>query len=354
MSSLPPPTQGVYTGTELYKLKMSAGSNQKIAAYSPMKNAMVSELKQNKAISPWVKVLAGMSGGVAEALLLQPLDVTKTRLQLDKTGKYKGMVNCGKTIYAEEGFKALYKGLTPFVTHLTLKYALRFGSFAWFRKLLGSEDRTKNQNYVNFSAGLLAGVLESILIVTPFEVIKTRLQKEIGKGRFSGPISCVKHVVTVEGPTALWKGNVPTMIRQGTNQAFNFMAFAWLNKYIWKKEDGDGKKLEDWKTFANGLLAAIPGPLMNTPMDVLKTRLMAQETVRGQPLKYSGFFQAFRVIAAEEGLRALWKGIVPRLARLAPGQAITWTVVMRVSHYFENANAVLEAKGREPALLKAT
>lgn len=333
--------------------KSSAVSNDKdgsIVAISPMKNALANELKSNTVISPWVKVIAGMAGGVAEACLLQPLDVTKTRLQLDKVGKYKGMVHCGKTIHAEEGFSALYKGLTPFVTHLTLKYALRFGSFAWFKKMLGSEDPNKNQNQVNFTAGLAAGVLESILIVTPFEVIKTRLQKEVGKGRFSGPISCVGHIVKNEGPTALWKGNVPTMIRQGSNQAFNFMAFAWLNKYIWKKEDGDGKKLEAWKTFVNGLLAAIPGPLLNTPVDVLKTRLMAQETIKGQQLKYTGFFQAFGVIAKEEGASALWKGIIPRLARLAPGQAITWTVVMRVTHYFEEKAIAEAAAFKEPAL----
>lgn len=84
-------------------------------------------------VSPHVKVMAGMMGGFAEAAALQPLDVTKTRLQLDNTGKYRGMVNCARTIVAEEGARALYKGLTPFITHLTLKYALRFGSFAWFQ-----------------------------------------------------------------------------------------------------------------------------------------------------------------------------------------------------------------------------
>jgi hypothetical protein len=36
----------------------------------------------HKAVSPWVTVMAGMAGGATEALALQPLDVTKTRLQL--------------------------------------------------------------------------------------------------------------------------------------------------------------------------------------------------------------------------------------------------------------------------------
>ncbi len=35
---------------------------------------------------------AGSIGGAAEACCLQPIDVIKTRLQLDHVGKYKGVI----------------------------------------------------------------------------------------------------------------------------------------------------------------------------------------------------------------------------------------------------------------------
>lgn len=41
-------------------------------------------------VSPTVKAVAGSLGGIVEAVALQPVDVVKTRLQLDKTGHYKG------------------------------------------------------------------------------------------------------------------------------------------------------------------------------------------------------------------------------------------------------------------------
>lgn len=323
--------------TPLALVNMVVGKQQPqqdVLATSALKDAMGADLK-TRHVPVYVKMLAGMAGGVAEACILQPLDVTKTRMQLDRSGKYKGMINCSKTIYKEEGGLALYKGLTPFVTNMVLKYALRFGSFAWFKeKIAGGKDKITPK--VNFTAGLLAGCFESVIIVTPFEVIKTRMQKEVGVGRYSGPIDCARQVVKNEGLSALWKGNIPTMARQGSNQAFNFMAFAWLNSHVWQKEDGDGKTLPSYATFANGLIAGSLGPMFNTPMDVLKTRLMAQETIKGQELKYKGFFHAMRVIAHEEGVGALWKGLLPRLTRMAPGQAITWTVVMRVTSIFEN------------------
>ena len=39
----------------------------------------------------------------------------------------------------EEGVRALWKGLTPFAAHLTLKYALRMGTNATYQTLLRDE-----------------------------------------------------------------------------------------------------------------------------------------------------------------------------------------------------------------------
>jgi hypothetical protein len=41
-------------------------------------------------VSPCPLRIAGSLGGLTEACLLQPMDVVKTRLQLDRAGKYTG------------------------------------------------------------------------------------------------------------------------------------------------------------------------------------------------------------------------------------------------------------------------
>lgn len=51
------------------------------------------------------------------------------------------MVNCLRTVAAEEGVASLWKGLTPFLGQLTLKYALRMGSNAFFLELLRDKVR---------------------------------------------------------------------------------------------------------------------------------------------------------------------------------------------------------------------
>lgn len=130
--------------------------------------------KQNstnkKTIPPYMKAISGSLGGIVEASCLQPIDVIKTRLQLDRSGSYKGIVHCGSTTIQNEGVRALWKGLTPFATHLTLKYALRMGSNAVLQGAFKNSETGKLSPQGRVMAGFGAGVLEALVIVTPFEV----------------------------------------------------------------------------------------------------------------------------------------------------------------------------------------
>lgn len=284
-------------------------------------------------VSPWVKMLAGSIGGVIEAVACQPLDVAKTRMQLG--GGSAAGLSIFRTIAKEEGVRALYKGLSPFCVHLFLKYALRLGSFGFFQDLMRREDGTSTIPGT-LAAGVLAGTTEGVLIVTPFEVVKTRLQKQKGlvNLKYNGPIDCVSKVIRQEGFRSLWKGVTPTVIRQGSNQGSSFLSVILLNKHLWGKVDGDGKVLGAHQTAVSGLIAGAVGPCLNHPFDVAKSRMMGQETL-GSQRKYTSTMQCLRLVQKEEGIAACYKGLSMRLARVAPGQAIMWSVVLRIQSHFE-------------------
>lgn len=65
--------------------------------------------------------------------------------------------------------------------------------------------------------------------------------------------------------------------------------------------------------------------------------LQKATTVPGQ-----SSLQRILAIASEmwkqEGVRSFYKGITPRVLRVAPGQAIVFAVYERVSHVIENIN----------------
>lgn len=190
--------------------------------------------REKRRSPPWVKAASGSLGGIVEATCLQPIDVIKTRLQLDRAGKYTGIWQCGSTIVKEEGVRALWKGLTPFATHLTLKYALRMGTNAVFTSALRDAETGELSNARRMAAGFGAGVIEALVIVTPFEVVKIRLQQQQGLAKellkYKGPVHGAVTIVKEEGLRGLWSGAAPTVMRNGTNQAVMFAAKNAIDK----------------------------------------------------------------------------------------------------------------------------
>lgn len=140
-------------------------------------------------------------------------------------------------------------------------------------------------------------------------------------------------MIREEGFLGLWAGASPTVMRNGTNQAAMFTAKNSFDVVLWKKHEGDGKVLEPWQSMVSGFLAGTAGPICTGPFDVVKTRLMAQS--KSKTVKYKGMMHAMRCIYVEEGLSALWKGLIPRLMRIPPGQAIVWGVADQVIGLYE-------------------
>jgi len=122
---------------------------------------------------------------------------------------------------------------------------------------------------------------------------------------------------------------LPTMLRQGCNQAVNFTAYSYIKNQILDLQQTS--ELASWQSLVIGGLSGGMGPLVNNPLDVVKTRLQKQVVQEGRAPKYTGLMQACLLIAKEESAFALWKGITPRLLRIMPGQAITFTTYEAIS-----------------------
>lgn len=257
-----------------------------------------------------------------------------------------GPIGTARRIVEREGFMSLYKGLTAVYCGIIPKMAIRFLSFEQYRemiqKLVGPQ--TKNNGgseflpSVTLSAGLMSGLTEAILIVTPAEVCKIRMQSQyhslmdptqMARRKYTNVVQTAITIVKEEGFTALYKGIVPTMMRQGCNQAVNFSMY-----HLFKAKLLEMQKKSELSPGESLLLGGISGglgPLVNNPLDVVKTRMQKQVIKPGTELKYKGVFQAVALIAREEGYFALWKGISPRLLRIVPGQAITFMTYEAVS-----------------------
>ena len=215
-----------------------------------------------------------------------------------------GPFGTARRIVEREGPLALYKGLTAVYTGIVPKMAIRFVSFEYYRDVLGGwygrYAGINNSNNpatstitppspppsVTFFAGLMSGLTEAVLIVTPAEVCKIRMQSQyhslmdpsqMNHMKYKNVVQTAALVVKEEGIGALYKGVVPTMLRQGCNQAVNFTVYNWSKKNLlaWKKKKADeqtgGKvvgdvQLDHWQTLTLGGLSGGMGPLVNNPL----------------------------------------------------------------------------------------
>lgn len=95
--------------------------------YANLKKALADENGHNSIGS---LLVAGGGAGALAAATVTPTDVVKTRLQLaGGKEKYGNMPNAFRTILAEEGFWALYKGAVPRMVVVGPLFAITLLSF---------------------------------------------------------------------------------------------------------------------------------------------------------------------------------------------------------------------------------
>ncbi|CAK7268494.1 Mitochondrial succinate-fumarate transporter [Sporothrix epigloea] len=311
--------------------------------------------KDKKPTSAAINLVAGGGAGMMEALVCHPLDTIKVRMQLSRRGKdrpRRGFVRTGIEIVKRETPLGLYKGLGAVLTGIVPKMAIRFTSFEWYKELLASDTGKPLESSKIFIAGLAAGVTEAVAVVTPMEVIKIRLQAQhhsmadpLDVPKYRNAAHALYTVVKEEGFGALYRGVSLTALRQGSNQAVNFTAYTYFKDALrtWQPQLDASTPLPGYQTTLIGLVSGAMGPLSNAPIDTIKTRLQKTPAAPGVSA-----WKRVSLIAADmfkqEGFHAFYKGITPRIMRVAPGQAVTFTV-------YEYLKSKLEKSG--PLSLKA-
>ncbi|KAK7753188.1 hypothetical protein SLS62_004921 [Diatrype stigma] len=249
--------------------------------------------------------------------------VTRTIRQLQTgTGggadSYNGMFDCFRKIIRNEGFSRLYRGISAPILMEAPKRATKFAANdEWgkiYRKAFGAE---KMNQSLSILTGASAGATESFVVV-PFELVKIRLQDKTSAGKYNGPVDVVKHIVKNEGILAIF-GCI-------------FQVRALLPK-------AETKKAQIANDIAAGTVGGTVGTIINTPMDVVKSRIQNSPKVAGQTPKYNWAWGACGTVMKEEGFSALYKGFLPKVLRLGPGGGILLVVFTGVMDFFRTIRA---------------
>ncbi|EGF79105.1 hypothetical protein BATDEDRAFT_90092 [Batrachochytrium dendrobatidis JAM81] len=272
-------------------------------------------------------LLAGAIAGVTEIITMYPLDVVKTRFQIQVgNSEYKSIADCFKKIIKNEGAGALYRGILPPIMVEAPKRAIKFGANDGYRQLFMHHFGCKESQGLSVLTGVSAGITEAFIVTTP-ELIKIRMQDKGNAGKYKSSADVVSKILKEEGALTFGRGLEASMWRHGTWNGGYFGVITLIRSNLPKAESKEGILLNN---FIAGAFGGTVGTMINTPFDVAKTRIQIQMTT---PLKYNWTLPAIATIAKEEGVGALYKGFMPKVLRLGPGGGILLVVFDFVSGY---------------------
>ncbi|KAH3673637.1 hypothetical protein WICMUC_003540 [Wickerhamomyces mucosus] len=273
--------------------------------------------------------------GVSEILVMYPLDVVKTRIQLQvgsgAKAEYSGVVDCLTKIVKNEGPSRLYKGITAPILMEAPKRATKFAAndeFSKFYKNLFGVDKLNQP--LSILAGASAGAVESFVVV-PFELIKIRVQDRNSPYK-SVPDAFFK-TVRNEGVLALYNGLEATLWRHIVWNAGYFGIIHQIRALLPEAENSTQKTIND---LTAGAIGGTFGTVFNIPFDVVKSRVQNTVIKPGEVRKYNWTLPSLALIFKEEGFAALYKGFLPKVLRLGPGGGILLVVFTNTMDFFRS------------------
>ncbi|XP_072545687.1 mitochondrial 2-oxodicarboxylate carrier isoform X2 [Salminus brasiliensis] len=244
---------------------------------------------------------------------------------------YKGLGDCFRTIFRNEGVYGFYKGILPPILAETPKRAVKFFTFEQYKKLLSFTPLS--QGMALSVAGLGSGLTEA-LVVNPFEVVKVSLQANRDSFQVQpSTFSQARMIINADGfgLRGLNKGLTSTLGRHGV---FNMIYFGFYFNVKDAIPASQDPRLEFMRKFAIGLLSGTISSCVNIPFDVAKSRIQGPQPVPGE-IKYRSCFQTMALVYREEGYLALYKGLIPKVMRLGPGGAVMLLVYEYVSGWLQ-------------------
>jgi solute carrier family 25 citrate transporter 1 len=284
-----------------------------------------------KSKDPIVATLSGSIAGAIEAIATWPTEFIKTQLQLQAKSKastsgykYKNSFDCARYTVKNEGILGLYRGLSPVLIGSMPKAAIRFGGYTYFSNALKNE-QGKLSSMRTLAAGLMAGASEAILIVTPMETLKVRLI-DGNKGLLKGTMD----IVRAEGLGGIYKGVTPTVLKQSSNQGIRFMSYGEIMKLI-KGNDPD-RDAKPWESLIGGMSAGCLSVIGNNPIDVIKTRMQGIDAN-----KYKSTMDCFLKTLTNDGPLGFYKGALPRMGRVLPGQGLIFMSFETIQSFISNS-----------------
>jgi hypothetical protein len=280
-------------------------------------------------------IIASSMSGVLEIGFFHPLDTVAKRLMNNKTNV--NFSNVKKIVLQKhynsnfmKKFSSLYPGL-GFATsykisqrvykysgqHILKNYFLN-NHINSFNTMFGDK---YSKVMVSAISGSLIGIGEIALLPLDILKIKSQINPEFLSNR--GILELIK-----KEKFNLYSGWRWTILRNAPGSFTLFGASTFFKSKIFGLDISDNASL--FQHFITSSLSSTACILVSSPMDVIKTRIQAQDFGKSE----SGI-KIVKDMLKHEGPGGFFKGIIPKISSIGPKLTFSFTVAQYLIQYFE-------------------
>jgi hypothetical protein len=261
--------------------------------------------------------MLGGAAAISATCVTHPLDVLKVRMLLHgelQRSMYPRLA-LAQELYAEHGVRAFYRGLSAAIFRQSLFSTTRFG-------LVDSLKPKFEKNMFGTLASTLTAGGVAAFVSCPADVALVRMQS--GKWpAYKNAFHALRCMRLNEGFLAWYKGLGALIVRGMLVTSGQFIAHDALVKELSPVLPGYVVSP------VSGMGAALAATTLSAPADVVKSRYM-------NSLKYNSSLDCLTKTYRVEGMRGLYKGFVPALARSAPQVTLMWMFYDQYSQFIKS------------------
>jgi len=264
---------------------------------------------------------------------LTPVDVVKTRIQLEPAVYNKGMITAFKQIVAKEGAGALLTGLGPTCAGYFIQGAFKFGGYEFFKKqyvaMVGPENASDYRTAIYLGASASAEFFADVALC-PLEATRIRLvsQPSFASGLVGGFSRILREEGVLKG---FYSGFGPILFKQIPYTMAKFVVYEIAAENIYRAMPTPKDQLSSGMVTAvnlgSGLIAGIAAAIISQPADTMLSKINKQKGAEGS------ITSRLVKIAQELGFKGLYTGLGARIVMvgtLTAGQFAIYGDIKRV------------------------
>ncbi|KAI0109625.1 solute carrier family 25 member 38 [Nemania sp. FL0031] len=292
--------------------------------------------------------IAGLGSGVFGAVLLQPFDLLKTRVQ-QQSGPHSIRSAIRDIARSPNAIAAFWRGTVPSALRTGMGSAIYFTTLNTIRQQAStltttapssssstSHDRhrpsssalPKLSNTTNLLSGAFARAFAGFILM-PLTVIKVRYESSMYSYR--SVIGAARDIYRTDRVPGFFAGFGATAMRDAPYAGLYVVSYEQFKKRLGHLYGPDPSSASSHVSgasmtssvsatinFSSGALAGATCSFISNPFDAVKTRIQLQ------PHVYRNMFHACQMMVTQEGIRSLYDGLALRMTRKAISSALAW------------------------------